>query len=178
MIKLKQVDPEDVWYDFEDEVDFSQYEDKMVIAGNRDFKEFGDSDLIKIVKGDYYDDDETIVENEDGSCYEDAIGYDYETAEELAKVSGKKNWVESSFRGYSQSDWQKIWYVEDEISQDELEYMEAFYMGMISEFCDEDNCGCYVPDNVVWKGKKAICDYLGLKVDETEIYDDQDKLIE
>ena len=38
MIKLKQTSPEDVWYDFEDEVDFSQYEDKMVIAGNRDFK--------------------------------------------------------------------------------------------------------------------------------------------
>ena len=49
MIKLKQTSPENVWYDFEDEVDFSQYEDKMVIAGNGSFKEFGDSDLIKIV---------------------------------------------------------------------------------------------------------------------------------
>ena len=178
MIKLKQVDPENVWYDFEDEVDFSQYEDKMVIAGNRDFREFGDSDLIKIVKGDYYDYDETLIENEDGSCYEDDIGYDYETAEELAKVSGKKNWVEGTFRGYSQSDWQTIWYVEDEVSQDELKYMENFYMGMISEFCDEDDCGYYVPNNIVWKGKKAICDYLGLKVDETEIYDEQDELVE
>ena len=178
MIKLRQVNPENVWYRFEDEVDFSQYEDKMVIAGNRDFKEYGDSDLIKIVKGDYYDDDETLVENEDGSCYEDDIGYDYETAEELAKVSGKKNWVEGSFRGYSQSDWQKVWYVKDEVSQDELDYMEAFYMGKVSEFSDEDECYYSVPDDVVWKGKKAICDYLGFKVDETEIYDDQDKLIE
>ena len=66
----------------------------------------------------------------------------------------------------------------DEVSQDELKYMEAFYMGMISEFHDEDMCSYYVPDDVVWKGKKAICDYLGFKVDETEIYDDQDKLIE
>ena len=178
MIKLRQVNPEDVLYNFEDEVDFSQYEDKMVIAGNRDFKEFGDSDLIKITKNDYYDDDETLVENEDGSCYEDVIGYDYDTAEELAKVSGKKNWVESSFSGYSQSDWQNIWYVKDEVSQDELDYMEAFYMGKISEFHDEDECYYLVPDDVVWKGKKAICDYLGFKVDETEIYDDQDKLIE
>ena len=113
MIKLRQVNPENVLYDFEDEVDFSQYEDKMVIAGNRDFKEFGDDDLIKIIKNDYYDDDETLVENEDGSCYEDEIGYNYEIAEELAKVSGKKNWVEGSFRGYSQSDWQKVWYVKD-----------------------------------------------------------------
>ena len=68
MIKLRQVNPENVWYDFEDEVDFNQYEDKMVIAGNRDFKEFGDSDLIKITKNDYYDDDETLIKNEDGSC--------------------------------------------------------------------------------------------------------------
>ena len=86
MIKLKQTSPENVWYDFEDEVDFSQYEDKMVIAGNRSFKEFGDSDLIKIVKGDYYDDDKTLIENEDDSCYEDVIGYDYETAEEFSHL--------------------------------------------------------------------------------------------
>ena len=178
MIKLRQVNPENVWYDFEDEVDFSQYEDKVVIAGNRDFKEFGDDDLIKIIKNDYYDNDETLIENEDGSCYEDEIGYNYDTAEELAKVSGKKNWVEGSFRGYSQSDWQKVWYVKDEVSQDELDYMEAFYMGKVSEFSDEDECYYSVPDDVVWKGKKAICDYLGFKVDETEIYDEQDELIE
>ena len=178
MIKLKQVNPEYVLYNFEDEVELSRYEDKMVIAGNRDFKEFGDDTLIKITKNDYYDDDEALIENEDGSCDEDEIGYNYDTAEELAKVSGKKNWVEGSFRGYSQSDWQKVWYVKDEVSQDELDYMEAFYMGKVSEFRDEDDCYYSVPDDIVWKGKKAICDYLGFKVDETEIYDDQDKLIE
>ena len=176
-MKLKQVSPENVWYEFEDEVDFSQYEDKMVIAGNRDFQEFGDPDLINIVKGNYYDDDETLIENEDGTCYEDAIGYDYETAEELAKVSGKKNWVEGEFRGYSQGDWQTIWYVEGEVSQDEIEYMEAFYMGKISEFHDEGMCCYYVPDDVVWKGKEAICDYLGLDKDDTEIYNEKDEII-
>ena len=62
MIKLKQANSEDVWYNFEDEVDFSRYEDKMVIAGNRSFKEFGDDTLIKITKNDYYDDDETLIE--------------------------------------------------------------------------------------------------------------------
>ena len=178
MIKLKQTNPEYVLYNFEDEVDFSQYEDKMVIAGNRDFKEFGDDTLIKITKNDYYDDDETLIENEDGSCYEDEIGYSYDIAEELAKVSGKKNWVEGTFRGYSQSDWQTIWYVEDEVSQDELEYMEAFYMGTVSEFLGEDMCSYFVPDDVVWKGKKASCNYRGFKVVETEIYDEQNKLIE
>ena len=178
MIKLRQVNPENVWYRFEDEVDFSQYEDKMVIAGNRDFKEYGDSDLIKIVKGDYYDDDETLIENEDGSCYEDVIGYDYETAEELAKVSGKKNWVEGTFNGYSQSDWQTVWYVKDEVSQDELEYIEAFYMGKVDELHDEEGVCYYVPDDITWGGKKAICDYLGLNADETTIYDYQGGIVE
>ena len=178
MIKLKQASSEDVWYDFEDEVDFSLYEDKMVIAGSREFKAFGDDTLIKIVKNEYYDDDETLIENEDGSCYVEEIGYNYDTAEELEKVSGKKNWVEGSFSGYSQSDWQKVWYSKDEVSQDELKYIEAFYMGKVSEFRVEDECCYYVPDDVVWKGKKAICDYLGFKVDETEIYDEQDELIE
>lgn len=104
MIKLKQTDSEDISYNFEDEVDFSQYEDKMVIAGNRKFKAFGDDTLIKIVKNEYYNDDETLIENEDSSCYEDEIGYNYDTAEELEKVSGKKNWVEGAFSGYGQSD--------------------------------------------------------------------------
>ena len=178
MIKLKQVNPEYVLYNFEDEVDFSQYEDKMVIAGNRDFKEFGDETLIRITKNDYYDDDETLIENEDGSCYEDEIGYNYDIAEELEKVSGKKNWVKSGFRGYSQSDWQTVWYVEDEVSQDEFDYIEAFYMGKIDELRDEEDTCYFVPDDITWGGKKAICDYLGFKVDETEIYDYQGELVE
>ena len=54
----------------------------------------------------------------------------------------------------------------------------AGYLGKVSEFLDEDMCSYYVPDDVVWKGKKAICDYLGLKADETEIYDEHDELVE
>jgi len=175
---LKQVRPENVWYEFEDEVDFSQYEDKMVIGGNRDFKSIGKDDYIQVIKGDYYDDDKTLVEEPDGTCYEDTIGYDYETAEELAKLSGKKGWVEGDFRGYSQGDWQTIWYVASEVTQDEIEYMENFYMGKISEFHDEDMCCYYVPDDVVWKGKKEICDYLGLKEEDTTIFDENDQEIE
>ena len=29
-----------------------------------------------------------------------------------------------------------------------------------------------VPDDIVWKGKKSICDYLELSVDNTKIYED------
>lgn len=175
---LKQVKPENVWYNFEDEVDFSQYEDKMVIAGNRDFQTFGKSDFVEVVKGNYYDEDETLVENPDGTCYEDTIGYDYETAEELEKLSGKKGWVEGTIRGYSQSDWQTIWFVKDEVSMEEISYIENFYMGKISEFHDEDMTCYYIPDDVVWKGKKEICDYLGLKEEDTEIYDENENLVE
>ena len=50
MRTLTQVSPENVWYDFNDEVDFSQYEDVMVIAGNRDFQSFGKDDYIKVIK--------------------------------------------------------------------------------------------------------------------------------
>jgi hypothetical protein len=49
MRTLTQVSPENVWYNFEDEVDFSQYEDVMVIAGNRDFQSFGKDDYIKVI---------------------------------------------------------------------------------------------------------------------------------
>jgi hypothetical protein len=30
----------------------------------------------------------------------------------------------------------------------------------------------------VWKGKKEICDYLGLKEEDTEIYDENENLVE
>jgi hypothetical protein len=56
--------------------------------------------------------------------------------------------------------------------------MEAFYMGKMSEFHDKDMCCYYVPDDVVWHGKKEICDYLGLDPNDTEIYDEKDNLIE
>ena len=174
---LKQTDSKNVSYRFDDEIDFSQYEDKMVIAGNKDFTAFGKEDLIDVVNGDYYDNDETLVENSDGTCYEDTIGYYYETAEELEKLSGKKGWVEGTIRGYFQSDWQTIWYVKNEVTKDEIKYMEDFYMGKVSEFTDEDMIGYMVPDDIVWKGKDAICDYLGLNKDDTEIYDEDDKII-
>ena len=175
---LKQTDPENVDYRFDDEIDFSQYEDKMVIAGNKDFKEFGKRTLLDIVNNKYYDDDKTLIENEDGTCYEETIGYGYETKDELEKVSKKKNWVEGTISGYSQSDWQTIWYVEGEVTKDEIDYIEAFYMGKVSEFTDEDMIGYKVPDDIVWEGKEAICNYLGLDKDDTEIYDENDEIIE
>ena len=61
----------------------------------------------------------------------------------------------------------------DEVTKEEIEEIENFYMGKVTEFQVEDEgYHEFVPDDVVWSGKKAICDYLGLKEEETTIYED------
>lgn len=157
---LRKVPDEDVYYNFEDFIELD--ETKFIICGNDDFKSIGDEKLISIVEGTYYDDE---------------VGYDYETLEELKKVTGKV-WEETTLRGYSQSDYQTLYYVDEEVDKEEIEMIENLYMGKVSEFVVEEDGDDYstyhefVPDDVVWKGKKSICDYLGLSVDKTKIYED------
>jgi hypothetical protein len=49
-------------------------------------------------------------------------------------------------------------------------------MGKVTEFTvdegDGDTYHDFVPDDIVWKGKKSICEYLGLNVETTTIYED------
>lgn len=157
---LRKVPDEDMYYNFEDEVEIDT--SKIVICGNRNYREFGDETLIDIIEGNYYD---------------DIDGYDYEVLDKLKKVTGKE-WERSEMRGYSQGDWNLIYYVKDEVSQEQLEEIENFYMGKVSEFTvveddDEDSVyHVYVPDSIVWKGKKSICDYLGLDINTTTVYED------
>ena len=66
---LKKVPDDDVWYRFDDEVCIFENKDNIVITGNRDFNSYGDETLIKVIKGDYYDEDK----DENG----EVIGYDY-----------------------------------------------------------------------------------------------------
>jgi hypothetical protein len=156
-IILRKVPDEDVYYDFEDYVELD--EERFIICGNDDFRSIGDEKLISIVEGTYYDDE---------------VGYDYETLEQLKKVTGK-DWEETTLRGYSQSDWQTLYYVDEEVDKEEIETIEDFYMGKVSEFEVEEDGDTYhefVPDDVVWKGKKSICDYLDLEVETTTIYED------
>ena len=175
---LKKVPDEDVWFEFEDEVCLWDNKENVVIAGNDDFKECGDSTLLAIIKGSYYDDDETTVERDDGTCYDEEIGYDYETLEELEKYTGKK-WDVRTMTGYSQSDWQELYYVVDEVNDARLDEIENFYFGKVDEFKlieDEDNpddvYNVFIPHDVVWDGKKAICKYLDLDEKETVVYED------
>ena len=154
---LRKVPDEDVYYNFEDFIELDKK--RFIICGNDDFRSLGDKKLISIVEGTYYDDE---------------VGYDYETLEELKKVTGKV-WEETTIRGYSQSDYQTLYYVDEEVDKEEIEMIENFYMSKVSEFEVEEDGDTYhefVPDDVVWKGKKFICDYLGLNVDSTTIYKD------
>ena len=154
---LRKVPDEDVYYNFEDFIELD--EKRFIICGNDDFRSLGDKKLISIVEGTYYDDE---------------VGYDYETLEELKKVTGKV-WEETTLRGYSQGDYQTLYYVDEEVDKEEIEMIENFYMGKVSEFEVEEDGDTYnefVPDDVVWEGKKSICDYLGLSVDSTTIYVD------
>ena len=157
---LRKVPDEDIYYIFEDEVEIDT--EKIIIYGNHNFREFGDSVLLSIVSGDYYDDD---------------TGYEYDIFEELEKYTGKK-WKQTTIKGYSQGDWQDVYYVEDEVSKEYIEEIENFYMNKISEFrvIEDDDPDfyyiVYVPDDVVWKGKEAICMYLDLQPETTIILKD------
>ena len=158
---LTKVPDENMYFDFED---FNSYIDfdkeRFIICGNSHFRNIGDEKLISIVEGTYYDDE---------------VGYDYETLEMLKKVTGK-DWTETTLRGYSQGDWQTLYYVVDDSTIEELEMIETFYMGKVTEFKVDEGDGYeyreFVPDDIVWKGKKSICEYLGLKEEETIIYED------
>ena len=144
--------------DFDHNVDLDI--ERFIICGNGNFREMGDEKLISIVEGTYYDDE---------------VGYDYETLEELKKATGKV-WEETTLRGYSQGDWNTLYYVDEEVGKEEIETIEDFYMSKVSEFKVDEGDGyeysVFVPDKIVWKGKKSICDYLGLEVEDTVIYED------
>ena len=155
---LTKVPDENSYYEFEDLMDIDK--ERFIICGNDHFRTTGDEKLISIVENTYYDDE---------------VGYDYETLEMLKKVTGK-DWTETTLRGYSQGDWQTLYYIVDDSTIEELETIENFYMGKVTEFEVDEGDDCvyhdFVPDDIVWKGKKSICEYLGLKEEETIIYED------
>ena len=157
---LRKVSDEDTYYRFEDEVEIDT--ERIIICGNHDFREFGDSILLSIVSGNYYDDE---------------LGYEYDIFEELEKCTGKK-WKQTTIKGYSQGDWQDVYDIDDEVSEAYVEEIENFYMGKVTEFraTEDDDADswytAYVPDDVVCKGKDAICRYLDLQPETTTILKD------
>lgn len=132
---------------------------EILICGNRSYRSFGDETLLSIVTGDY-----------------DEVDYDYNPLEMLEKVTGKK-WNKVDFTGYSQSDWQTCYYCED-VDVDYITFLEYMYMGKYNVFKiydeeDEDDALWEeIPCFVVWKGKKAICDYAGYDPDLCTVLQD------
>ena len=154
---VKKIPDEKVYYNFDDCVEIDT--ERIIIYGNHNFREFSDSILLSIVKGDYYDDE---------------LGYEYDIFEELEKYTGKK-WKQTTIKGYSQGDWQDVYYVEDEVSKEYIKEIEDFYMGKVTGFTVSEDNGDYdefVPNDIVWEGKEAICKYLGLPLESTTIYED------
>ena len=154
-IILRQVPADEIYYNFEDIVEINE---NWFITGNSDFVNTGDKLLIDIINNNYYDDD---------------LGYDYDSFEMLEKLTGKK-WTKKCIRGYCQSDWNYIYYAPDYISQEEITEIENFYFGLVSEYYFEDEQNdeyytCYIPHDIEWKGKKAICDYLGLVFEQVKV---------
>jgi len=160
-IVLKKVPDEQCHYSFEDEVGIDPNSTELLLTGNRNYQSFGDPALLKVTSHDYCDDD---------------VGYDYSTLEELEKLTGKE-WGKTTIRGYSQGDWQNVYYVEGSTNYARIEEISDYYFGKIDEFRiiegeDEVAVAC-VPHHIRWKGKKATCEYLGLDPNEvTMLVDD------
>lgn len=166
---VKKVPDEDVYYNWDDELDLTEVKNDIVILGDRHYVVFGNDTPLDIVKGDFYDDD--LDENGE------VIGYDYETLPELDKICGG-DWEETELRGYSQGDYCKVYYNKEKVSQGLLKELDIYIMGKVDEYTvqeseDEDDRYCvFIPHDVCWDGKEAICNFLGLKPEETTVLED------
>lgn len=164
MITIKRVPDEDVYYDWEDQIDLMEEADDLLIMGDRHYVLFGNSTVKDIVNGDFYDD-----------AFVDP--YDYETIPELNKVLGG-DWDYTEFKGYSQGDWCGVWYNKNKVSEGLLYELEVYIMGKADEFVvqeDDDPDDTYhvlVPHDVVWKGAKAVCEFLGIDFKDAVVLED------
>ena len=157
-ITVKKVPEEEVYYDWQEEVYLEEVKDDLVIVGERNWICFGRGNAVDIIKGDYYD--ESLDDP-----------YDYDVYEELNKVCGG-DWDMIELTGYSQGDYAYVYFNKKKVDQWLLDDLDVFLMGKVDEFYieDKDNDDLYhafIPHDVVWDGKEAICKYLGLDPNDT-----------
>jgi len=159
MITIKQLSPEEMSpYDIGQEM-ASEIAYEAVCVGNPNFVEQGNATAIAIIKGDYYDEES---------------GYCYETFDELEKVTGKK-WEKHTIRGCSQGDWQDLYLPAGEYGYDDISVFEAYYFGNVYEFEmfndeeEDEKCYFFLTHDLVWKGKKAICEALSLEPEDVTL---------
>lgn len=157
-MKLTIMTPETEYIDFNELCwENGIYQNNVIISGNTNFRSYGDETLINITHHDYFDNE---------------CAFDYDIITELNKITGK-DWQKTTIKGYSQGDWQNVYYT-DNINKDMLYEIECFYFNKVKELVDEDYCSYYVPDDIVWKGKIAVCEYLNLDPNETTISEPYD----
>ena len=93
------------------------------IWGNRDFCDFGIDEIIKNIIDDSCNDEE-ILQN-------------------LKKETGK-DYKQRTLRGYCQSDWQNLFFVEGTLTEKQIDYIEAYYFGMVQEYFDTVEECCFI----------------------------------
>ena len=155
---------EEDWFDmyYGDDYIFDKDSEGIVIYGNRRFKSFGDDTLLEIVKGNYEGDENW---NEEEGYYEN-----YDVIEMLKKVTGK-DYKRRAIYGYSQGDWQNIYFPSE--NSDLIKDIETYYFGKYDEWYSEDEGSLAIPHDITWKGneaiKKYISDELGVPVDKIKL---------
>lgn len=153
MKELYKVPAENVWYDFENEIELNyKY---VAITGNHHFREYGDPTILSIINESYYDDE---------------TGYEYDVLSELKKITGY-DWDVRTMNGYSQGDWQDLYYAVMDEYVPYFEDIDAYYMGKIDQYRDEEGCTYCVPHRCSWYGKSEICKYLGFPIEDTKIFE-------
>lgn len=93
------------------------------IWGNRDFCDFGIDDTIKEALNNSFNTEELI--------------------ENLKKETGK-DYEKRTLRGYCQRDWQNLFFVKGTLTEKQIEYIEAYYFGMVQEYFDTTEKCCYI----------------------------------
>lgn len=155
-VVFEQTPPEEVYldyFDFDEELSFVG----GCICGNKDYKSFGNEDLISIAMNDYED---------------EKVGYDYDPLEMLKKKMGKE-YVKVDLCGYCQRDWNYLYIPKENATDEYIDYIESFYFGKVDEYYNEEWFTIPVLHSVCWKGvdkiKEAISIETGLSVDEIAI---------
>ena len=162
----------DIWKDYV----CADFDDKIVITGNRDYNGVTETEWWHRAKEiiddldsegtidiniddmvDYYkytkESIEAVVKAYDDCRYSDDIDF----VVKVAKIITGKKIVTRQICGYSQSEWNYIAYDEDEFDDDPTETIEAMYFGKISDITvntDDDEYGDIITHDELWEAER------------------------
>ena len=158
---------------WKDRVGVFEFDETFVLKGNKRFKECIEASWYHMAAGilsgidqgagrmDYPD--LTDAQWDEMAALYDSCRY-IDTNETIVKALGilfpEKKFESRTIRGYSQSDWQEVIYPAAEVSDEQLERLEAYYFGKVSAVdCDpedEDEVGITdtVTDDELWEAER------------------------